>query len=299
VVKQVFCSLLVLSAIAYSADFKAGLEAYDRADYATAFQEWQPIAERGDANAEYNVALMYALGQGTAQDYQKAAEWYRKAAEQGVAAAQYNLAVLYTDGQGVGQDKSQAIQWFLKAVEKGIQDAELGLGQLYYDTKNYPEAEKWYRKAAERGVPSAAFHLGVMYDLGDGVPNNYAEAMQWYTKAANQGYAPALTNLGILYYNAEGVKRDLVQAYIWFARADKMGDSLGSQLLHTTTERMKAKDVKTAQAQVDQWQPSSPAPSKPDEAKLFKQPETSPAGTATGSADRAAPDQTVTQPDPH
>jgi hypothetical protein len=39
-----------------------GLDAYNRGDYATALREWRPLAEQGDASAQFNLVLMYALG---------------------------------------------------------------------------------------------------------------------------------------------------------------------------------------------------------------------------------------------
>ena len=53
-------AVLLLSGSA-AADFKAGLEAYQRGDYATALHEWQPLAEKGDANSQYNLGLLYNL----------------------------------------------------------------------------------------------------------------------------------------------------------------------------------------------------------------------------------------------
>ena len=61
------------------ADYQDGLEAYERGDYATAMQEWRPLAEQGDAIAQYNFGLMYAFGQGVVQDYAEAVKWYRLA----------------------------------------------------------------------------------------------------------------------------------------------------------------------------------------------------------------------------
>ena len=53
-------ALTLLSAVLLSAaDFKAGLDAYKAGDYATALREWQPLAEKGDAHAQYNLALLY------------------------------------------------------------------------------------------------------------------------------------------------------------------------------------------------------------------------------------------------
>ena len=78
-------------AISWGADFQKGLEAAKTGDYATALREWEPLAEQGDADAQYNLGIMYDEGQGVQQDYKVAVKWYRLAAEQGEANAQYNL----------------------------------------------------------------------------------------------------------------------------------------------------------------------------------------------------------------
>ncbi|HJT86268.1 MAG TPA: metallophosphoesterase [Bryobacteraceae bacterium] len=284
-------TLTLLLALPAAADFVAGLDAFDHGDYAAALKQWQPIAERGDANAEYNLGLLYALGKGVPQNYQTAAEWYRKAAEQGVAAAEYNLGVLYANGQGVSKSPGDAINWFTKAAQQGIAEADASLGDLYHDGSppNYANAEEWYRKAAAQGIASAQFSLGLMHDLGEGVPQDYDEAIRWYRQAADAGYAPALTNLGILYYNQQGVKRDLLEAYAWLERAQKLNDPRAGELLRATAKRMTPKQIRQAQARADEWQaPSKPAPLV-QQAALFKEPQTAPAGVApASSADRAA-----------
>ncbi len=87
------------------------MAAFDRGDYATALREWRPLAEQGDATAQYNLGAMYDKGQGVPQDDAEAVRWYRKAAEQGFALAQYNLGRMYYKGQGVPQDYVQAHMW--------------------------------------------------------------------------------------------------------------------------------------------------------------------------------------------
>jgi TPR repeat protein len=257
------------------ADFDAGLKAYNRGDYATALKEWQPLAEKGDANAEYNIGLLYATGHGVQQDYKQAAGWYRKAADQGVAAAQFNLGVIYANGQGVAADPVQARKWFSKAARHGVAAADTGLADLYsegHGFQDYAEARKWYLRAAQRGIASAEFSLGVMCDIGEGVPSDYQEAIKWYRKAADQGYAAAMTNLGILYYNAQGVTRDLVQAYAWFSRAAEAGDPRAGELLRTTGERMQPKDLAKAREVAAEWQPANRTQAEAnriDESKLF------------------------------
>ncbi len=73
------------------AGFNEGMAAYQRGDYVTTLREWRPLAEQGNAKAQYGLALMYGKGLGVRQDYAKALQWWRKAAKQCDAGAQYNL----------------------------------------------------------------------------------------------------------------------------------------------------------------------------------------------------------------
>jgi len=94
------------------AGFDEGMAAYDRGDYATAIRELRPLAEQGNADAQFNLGVMYANGLGGPQDYSRAVKWYRKAAEQGYAQAQYYLGLIYEDGLSVPQDHLKAHVWF-------------------------------------------------------------------------------------------------------------------------------------------------------------------------------------------
>jgi TPR repeat protein len=98
------------------AGFDEAVAAYTRGDYATAVQELLPMAQQGNARAQYNLGVMYANGQGISQDSAQAAQWYRQAAEQGYATAQYNLGVMYASGLGVSQDDQQGYFWFSLAA---------------------------------------------------------------------------------------------------------------------------------------------------------------------------------------
>ena len=100
-----------------------GQEAYRRGDYKTAFEKIKPLAERGDAIAQYNLGVMYAEGQGVPQDYKESFKWYRLSADQGMAKAQFNLGVMCSKGQGVLQDYVQAYKWFNLPGVKDDKDA--------------------------------------------------------------------------------------------------------------------------------------------------------------------------------
>src|SRR5215475_6123328 len=144
--------LLWLSAVPGWAGFEEGIQAYKQGDYATAARAWLPLAQQGDARAQFLLGSLYAQGYGVPQDYGAAAQWFRRAAEQGHVAAQYNLGVLYANGDGVPRDASQAAQWL--------------------------------RRAADQEDPKAQYNLGLFYAGGVGVPQDYGEAYVWFTLAA-------------------------------------------------------------------------------------------------------------------
>ncbi len=100
-----------------------GMEAYDKGDYATALKEWRPLAEQGDANAQFNLGSMYEYGDGVPQDDTEAVRWYRLAAAQGYAYAQSLMGQMYDLGLGVPQDDVQAHMWLSLAAAQGNEPA--------------------------------------------------------------------------------------------------------------------------------------------------------------------------------
>ena len=78
---------------------------------------WLP--SRVDADAQFNLGLMYAAGEGILKDEAEAVRWFRLAAEQGVASAQFNLGLMYAKGEGVLKDSVLAHMWFNIAGANG------------------------------------------------------------------------------------------------------------------------------------------------------------------------------------
>ena len=151
--------LIVFLVVPAWADFQAGMDANNREDYATALREWRPLAEKGDALAQYHLGVLYRKGRGVPQDDVLAQGWYAKAAAQGQAKAQFNLGTLYYNGEGVRKDYQQALRWF--------------------------------RLAADQGEALAQTKMAVMYDEGQGVSKNIVQAYKWYSLAATNGDKPA------------------------------------------------------------------------------------------------------------
>jgi uncharacterized protein len=94
-------------------------EAISKSDYATALRLARPLADRGDAEAQFWLGVLYHDGEGVPQDYETAVKWYRKAADQGFASAQHNLGFMYWFEEGVPKNYVTAHMWLNLAAARG------------------------------------------------------------------------------------------------------------------------------------------------------------------------------------
>ena len=85
------------------ADFKQGIVAYRNGDFDIALEKWTPLAKGGAVEAQVNLGIMYAKGQGVDRDQGQAFEWYSMAADRGHAKASYNIGVMHENGEAVEQ----------------------------------------------------------------------------------------------------------------------------------------------------------------------------------------------------
>jgi len=149
-----------------------------------AFRWYRSAAERGNVDAQIQVAYMYQQGDGVPKDGAQALEWYRKAAEQGSARAGRYIGEAFHFGYGIPKNLEEAVRWYKWAAEEGDIQAYESLGYYYKETGNYSEAISYYRKAAAQ-LASAQVELGEMYEKGLGVPRSLNKAAYWYRLAAN------------------------------------------------------------------------------------------------------------------
>ncbi|MCZ6628060.1 MAG: tetratricopeptide repeat protein, partial [SAR324 cluster bacterium] len=191
--------------------------------------------------------------------FEDAAKWLRMAAERGNADAQHILGVIYQSGQGVPQDNLEAAKWYLKAAERGQVIAQFNLGVMYDQglgvRRDYSKAAKWFRKAAGQGNADAQFNLGLMNKLGRGVPEDYSAAVRWFQKAADQGQDKAQLNLGVMYANGEGIPRDYVQAHMWFNLAAHNGLEVAEKNRDIIATEMTPRQIAKAQRLAREWKP--------------------------------------------
>ncbi|AWN16278.1 SH3 domain-containing protein [Salinisphaera sp. LB1] len=123
----------------------------------------RPLAQNGDASAQYNMGVLYDRGYGVKRDYAKARHWYEKAAAQHYARAEHNLGIMYEAGKGVPRDPAKAAHWF--------------------------------RRGADDGQAASQNNLAVLYMKGQGLPQNTGKAALWAARAAAGGNRAAIDNL--------------------------------------------------------------------------------------------------------
>lgn len=152
----------VLPAANAWADVKAGVDAWSKGNYDTAVKEWKVLADRGDADAEFNLAQAYKLGRGVPTDLGKAQELYRKAAAQGHLEASdvYGL-LLFQSGE-----RQQAMPYIQASAARGDPRAQYILGLAYFNgdlvQKDWVRAYALVSLANQAGLPQAAHALEQM-----------------------------------------------------------------------------------------------------------------------------------------
>src|SRR5678815_2613603 len=157
----IWCGLAALACPvqAQSPTVKAGVEAWQRGDHAAAVGIWRNLADKGNADAAFNLGQAYRLG------------------------------------RGVPADASQAKRWFETAANKGHLDAQVSLGLLLFDSGDRATAMRWLKKAADKGEPRALLVVGTALFNGDGLPQDPILGYAYVSRAAAQGLAPAKSTL--------------------------------------------------------------------------------------------------------
>ena len=131
------CSLLALALFLFGpagpvvADFDNGMVLFEQGRFEAAGAELLPLAETGDARAQYVLGVIYQNGLSGKVDPQTAASWFRRAAKQGYVEAQVELGRMYREGDGVDQDPSEMIKWYKLAAEQGDVGAQLFVADAY------------------------------------------------------------------------------------------------------------------------------------------------------------------------
>ena len=112
------------------------------------------MANRGDAGAQFSVAIAYEDGLGTSKDSKQAFDWYSKAAKQGHEGAQYKMGTFYEQGRVVKKDPKAAMAWYKQAADNGSRQAKKRMNAMAASDqqaqKAKQEREKQQQEAAAK-----------------------------------------------------------------------------------------------------------------------------------------------------
>jgi TPR repeat protein len=224
--KYLVAALAVFLAVPASAQsVKAGIEAWQRADYGTAVAIWKPLAAQGDSDAQFNLGQAYRLG------------------------------------RGVPLDLGAAQMWFQRAASSGHLDAETTLGLLLFENGNHTEGLKWLRRAADQGEPRALLVYGTALYNGDGVPQDKELGYAFISHAAGQGLAAAKDTLAQLDQLMPADQRAKATA---LARsiASRPPEKVAATETLTTTKVDKPREPKHVRVTEANPRPAKPLPAK-------------------------------------
>ena len=152
------------------------------ADEARTFNAMLALANKGDAEAQYHVGMMYNNGIGTQRDLRQAFEWFQKSAAANDPLGAYKLGCYY-DGQGEGvvaTDTNEALKYKLIAAQAGYALAQHDVALLYDKQENFEEAMKWWKLSGDQGHPRALYNLSGLYFQGKGAPKDLSLAYAYY-----------------------------------------------------------------------------------------------------------------------
>ena len=218
-------------------------------------------AENGDIHCMNELAVLYLDGDDeTDPDPEEAVYWFRKLAEAGESNGMFSLALHYAKGFGVERDFEKAAYWMGEAAKAGdtdaprseekyrkmaasLQKAEAGdaeaqailargfmeLGNSLSQAgpgKDYEESVKWAKRAVDQGNGDAMWTLALAYQHGRGVDEDMDTAIEYYTKGAEIENAACMHSLGCEYMNGQNIKKDKKKGFELFKAAAEQGYGL-------------------------------------------------------------------------
>lgn len=173
-----------LSPALQATELEDGFQAFSAGKYEQALRLWLPIAEKDNADAQYNLGILYQKGLGVEKNPKAAFIWYKRASANGNTDAMYNLGIMYNKGRVIYRSPKDAIKWWKKAAELGNAEAQFNIAVEYFYGrtlgKDVTKALYWWKKSARQGNKSSKAALYKVYSEGMyGIEKNQQEANRW------------------------------------------------------------------------------------------------------------------------
>ena len=132
-------------------ELASGIAAFEGKHFASASQMLSPLADQGDADAQFRMAIMAQNGLGMVVNEKLAYKYMLAAAEQGHPLSMHGLGFMYMEGECTDKNPEEAAKWFNKAADAGMQGSMTTLAMMYRDgngvEKNQAEADRLFKLA--------------------------------------------------------------------------------------------------------------------------------------------------------
>ncbi len=112
--------LACLSGPGWADPMEDGTLAHQRGEDVQAMKHWLPLAQAGNAEAQFRVGALHEQGSGLLHCNADAFDWYLRSARNGYVSAQLAVARMYNDGLGVARNRREAEKWARAAEPPGV-----------------------------------------------------------------------------------------------------------------------------------------------------------------------------------
>ncbi len=186
-------ALSLPASVSLAGDLDAARAALDRRDYAGAVPLLAPLAESGDAEAQFRLGTLYQTGRGIEQDTRRAADYFAAAAQQGHAEAQVQYGILLLEGGEIEINPRKAALWLSMAANQNQAQAQYLLGLMHFKGigvhKDEVAGTLWLEKAAGQGWREAQRSLAQIFSRGiNGMPPDKERARFWLERSLGKIY---------------------------------------------------------------------------------------------------------------
>lgn len=230
-----------------------GYAEFKMAHYDNARKIWKALAQRGNAEASFNLGVLYEDGLGVSQSLSQALLHYETAATGGSFKAQYRLGLLYFTGKKVPLDKAKAKRWLTKAAAEGDSDSIDMLSILSgansserdkvflraetaHASGDYHQAAQIWQQLADDNDVTSRTRLAWLYEKGLGVKRNLNHAAVLFRQSAMHGDADAQYALAVMLQTGKGQTKNLQESKLWLQKAADLGHKAASIALANTVE---------------------------------------------------------------
>jgi len=230
-----------------------GYAEFKMAHYGNARKIWQALAKRGNAEASFNLGILYEDGLGVSQNLAEALLHYKTAAIGGSFKAQYRLGLLYFTGKIVPLDKVKAKRWLTRAAVGGDRDSidmleilsntssserdrRFLLAETAYASGDYLQAANIWQQLADDNDIISRTRLAWFYEKGLGVKRNIKHAAKLFRQSAIDGDADAQYALSVMLETGKGQTQNLEESKLWLQKAANLGHQAAALALLNTVE---------------------------------------------------------------